>query len=227
MTLKLYMHPVSTASRPVRLFIAEKKLPVEEVLVDLMTGEHHQPDYVAINPNKLVPALVDGDLRLTESAAILKYLAGKFDLPEYPKDLKARAKVDEVTDWFNTQLYREYGYHLCYPQIFPNHKRPTEDAQKAIIQWGKERAEAWLKVLDEHYIGSNPYVAGSQITVADYFGACLVTMGETIRNDLSHYKNISRWIGNMKKLDSWNSVNEALHGFTKYLESQSFEAIRP
>jgi glutathione S-transferase len=57
MSLKLYMHPVSTASRPVRLFIAEKKLPVIEQAVDLMTGEHHQAAYAAINPNKAVRAL--------------------------------------------------------------------------------------------------------------------------------------------------------------------------
>ena len=44
MTLKLYMHPVSTVSRPVRLFIAEKNLPVTEQVVDLMTGEHMKPE---------------------------------------------------------------------------------------------------------------------------------------------------------------------------------------
>ena len=41
--MKLYMHPVSMTSRPVRLFIAENKIPVEEVVVDLITGEHFQP----------------------------------------------------------------------------------------------------------------------------------------------------------------------------------------
>jgi len=102
MTLKLYMHPVSTVSRPVSLFIAEKKLPVTQQVVDLMTGEHHQPAYVAVNPNKAVPALEEGDFRISESSAILKYLAARFDAPEYPKDLKERAKVDSVMDWFNT-----------------------------------------------------------------------------------------------------------------------------
>ncbi len=50
-------------SRPIRLFIAEKKIPCEEQLIDLMVGEHLQEPYAAINPNKLVPALEDGDLR--------------------------------------------------------------------------------------------------------------------------------------------------------------------
>jgi len=70
--MKLYMHPVSMTSRPVRLFIAENGIEVEEKLVDLMTGEHHQQPFIDINPNRLVPVLEDGDLRLTESSANLK-----------------------------------------------------------------------------------------------------------------------------------------------------------
>jgi hypothetical protein len=73
--MKLYMHPVSMTSRPVRLFIAENKIPVDEVTVDLFTGEQYQPTYTQINPNNLVPMIEDGDLRLTESSEILKYLA--------------------------------------------------------------------------------------------------------------------------------------------------------
>ena len=89
--MKLYMHPVSTSSRAVRLFCAENGIDVEEELVDLMSGAHHQEPYASINPNRQVPFLVDGDLRLSESSAILKYLAEKFDLPAYPKDPKKRA----------------------------------------------------------------------------------------------------------------------------------------
>ena len=85
--MKLYMHPVSMTSRPVRLFIAENHIPCEEQIVDLMTGEHLQPPYAGINPNKLVPLLEDGDLLLTESSAILKYLAEKIESPAYPRDL--------------------------------------------------------------------------------------------------------------------------------------------
>ncbi len=121
--MKLYMHPVSMTSRPVRLFIAESGIDVEQQTIDLMTGEHHQEPYVSINPNRLVPVLDDGDLRLTESSAILKYLADKIDSPAYPKDLLARAKVNEMMDWFNTNFYRDYAYGWIYPQIFPHRHR--------------------------------------------------------------------------------------------------------
>jgi len=224
--MKLYMHPVSTASRPVRLLVAEKKLPVEEHVVDLMTGAHTQPPYSTMNPNKLVPMIEDGDLKLTESSAILKYLASKFELPEYPKDLKKRAKVDEMMDWFNTQFYRDYGYGLAYPQMFPHHKRQSDEAQAKTIAWGKERAQGWLELLDQHWLGpSKAYLCGNEITIADYFGACIVTMGDVIRCDLSKYSNIKRWLGNMEKLSAWKSTNEALTGFASMVKDQPFESI--
>ena len=142
--MKLYMHPVSNTSRPVILFIEENKLPVDLEVVDLMTGAHLQEPYLSINPNGLVPTLVDGDFVLTESSSIIKYLADKFNLPTYPKDLKARAKVNELMDWFNTGFYRDYAYGVVYPQIYPHHKRPSDELQKGTIEWGKGLTKKWL-----------------------------------------------------------------------------------
>ena len=229
MTMKLYMHPASNASRPVMLFIAEHKLDVEQKVVDLMKGEHHEPWYTAINPNRQVPVLEDDGFRLTESSAILKYLATKIDSPEYPtKDLKKRAKVDEMMDWFNTQFYRDFGYGLAYPQLFPHHKRPTDEIHNGVIAWGKDKADGWFKVLDEHWLaGGKPFVCGTEITIADYLGASFVTIGEILRCDYSHLPNVSKWLGNMKKLPSWNKVNEALYGFAGMVKEMQFKAITP
>ncbi len=224
--MKLYMHPVSMTSRPVRLFIAESKIPMDEQVVDLMTGEHYQPAYTAINPNRLVPVLEDGDFRLTESSAILKYLADKVESPAYPRDLKQRAKVNEVMDWFNSNFYRDYGYGVVYPQIFPHHKRPTDEVQEATIAWGKERAKVWLSVLNDYWIGPNKqYLCGDQITIADYFGIGLLTLGEIIRCDFTPYPNIQRWVANMKRLPSWGKVNEVFDGFAGSVKDQKFNAI--
>ena len=225
--MKLYMHPVSMTSRPVRLFIAEHNIPVDEQVVDLMKGEHYQPPFTTINPNRMVPVLEDEGLRLTESSAILKYLADKVNSPAYPKDLKQRARVNEMMDWLNTQFYREYGYGFIYPQIFPNNKRPSDAAQKACLDWAKERAQSWLKILDQHWIGpNNPYLCGSEITIADYLGAGFVSLGEIIRMDFAGYPNVRRWLGNMKKLKSWPSVNEVFYGFQGMLKDQTFETLQ-
>ncbi len=224
--MKLYMHPVSMTSRPVRLLIAEHGLAVEEQLVDVMTGEHYQPPFVAVNPSRLVPVLEDGDFRLTESSAILKYLADKFNLPVYPKDLQQRARVNEIMDWFNTNFYRDYAYGFIYPQLFPHHRRPSDDVQTATIGWGKERAEGWLKVLNDHWLGSDKkYLCGDQITIADYFGVCLLTLGEVIGCDFSAYPNVKRWLDTMKRLPSWPKINEALYGYAEAVKGQPFVRI--
>jgi glutathione S-transferase len=225
--MKLYMHPVSMTSRPVRLFIAENGIQVDEQMVDLMVGEHYQEPFTKINPNRQVPVLEDdGGFRLTESSAILKYLADKTNSPAYPKDLKQRAKVNEMMDWLNTQFYREYGYGYIYPQIFPNHKRQTDEIHKATIDWSKERAEGWLQVLNDHWIGpNNQYLCGNQITIADYLGVGFVSLGEIIRCDFKKYPNIQRWLNNMKKLKSWPKVNEIFYGFAESVKAQPFNAF--
>jgi glutathione S-transferase len=221
--LTLYMHPVSNTSRPVRLLIAENKLPVNEVIIDLMTGEHLKEPYTKLNPNGLVPTLVDDEFVLTESSAMLKYLADKFNLALYPKDLKQRARVNEMMDWFNTGFYRDYGYGVVYPQIYPHHKRPSDEVQKGTIEWGKNLTKKWLKVLNDTWLGKgNKYLTGDQMTIADIFGAGLLTSGHVTRDDFKDYPNIDRWLKNVGSLANWNKINEAMYGFRKAVESQTF-----
>ncbi len=224
--MKLYMHPVSTATRPVRLFMAENGIQCEDVMVDILKGAHHQEPYASLNPNRLVPMLEDGDMRLTEGSAILKYLADKYDLPSYPKDLKKRAKVNEAMDWLNTQFYRDFGYGLVYPQLFPHHKRRSDEAHAGAIAWGQQGAKRWLQVLNDYWIGpKNEYLCGDELTIADYFGAGLVSIGELIGVDFSAYPNIQRWLGNMKKLKTWNQVNEVFSAFVAGNKGKAFVAL--
>lgn len=224
--MKLYMHPISTGARPVRLLLAENGIACEEELVDLMKGEHHQEPYASKNPNRLVPMLEDDDLRLTESSAILKYLADKYDLPSYPKDLKKRAKVNEAMDWLNTQFYRDFGYGLVYPQLFPHHKRRSDEAHAGTIEWGQQGARRWLQVFNDHWIGpSKPYLCGDEITIADYFGSSLVSMGELIGCDFVAYPNIQRWLGNMRKLSTWDRVNEVFNGIAGMNKVKDFVRV--
>jgi glutathione S-transferase len=224
--MKLYMHPVSNASRPVRLFLAENNIQCEEQIIDLATGEHYKEPYASMNPNRLVPMLQDDDFRLTESSAILKYLASKYDLPSYPKDLKKRAKVDEMMDWFNTQFYRDYGYGLAYPQMYGHHKRPTDEIQAGTIAWGQDKARNWFKILNDFWIGpKKQYLVGDEITIADYFGASLATLGEVIGCEFSAYPNVERWLNNIRKLDSWRKVNEAHYGFASAVKDQPFKRL--
>lgn len=217
--MKLYYHPASTTSRPLMLFAAESGIPLEMQVVDLFTGEHVQPPYEAINPNRLVPVLEDGGFRLTESSSILKYLAEKAGSPAYPKDLQARARVNERMDWVNTQLNRDLAYGLVYPQAFPNHKRPSDEQQSGTLAWAKERAAGWLKVLDGHILGGGKaFLCGADMTIADYYAAPFVALTGVIRCDLAPYPNVSRWMGKMKALKHWAKTNEVIDGFAASLK---------
>lgn len=212
--MKIYYHPASTTSRPLMLFAAENDLSIEFQVVDLFTGEHYQPPFETINPNHLVPVLKDGDFCLTESSAILKYLADKSGSPAYPKDLQQRARVNERMDWINTQLNRDLAYGLVYPQAFAHHKRPSEEAQKATLAWAKERAAGWMQVLNDHILGpENAYLCGDTLTIADYFGAPFVALSGVIGSDLGAYPNVKRWLGSMKALKTWAKTNEVIDGF--------------
>ena len=223
--MKLYMHPASTTSRAVALFVADNNLPVEFQVVDIFSGEHMQEPYASINPNKLVPLLDDDGFVLTESSAILKYLADKFDSPAYPTDLRQRARVNEVMDWFNSNLYKDYGYGLIYPQLFPGHKRPSDEAHSATVAWGKDKAQGWLRVLNDHMIGQKPYLCGNDITIADYFAVAIIQVGELIGCGFAAYPNIARWLETMKKRPAFDKIYEVARGFAKSLEGKQFVAV--
>ncbi len=100
--MELYANPILTTARPILLFVAENDL-----------------DFISVNPNGLIPALVDGDLRLTRTPAILEYLADLIHAPAYPADLHRRARINERMDWLSANFYRSFGCDPVYPQIFP------------------------------------------------------------------------------------------------------------
>jgi glutathione S-transferase len=224
--MKLYYHPVSTVSRPIVMFALDSKIDLDYQLIDLMTGEHLQPAYESINPSKLVPVLEDGDFRLTESSAILKYLAEKINSPAYPKDLQKRARVNEMMDWLNTGFYRDFGYGLVYPQIFPHHKRRSDEAQAGAIEWGKQKAQFWLNALDQHLLGSQKkYLCGNELMIADYFGAGIISLGEVTHCDFTKFPNVARWYAAMKARPNWAKANEAFYGMVNAKKDAAFVTI--
>jgi glutathione S-transferase len=206
--VKLYCHPLSTTSRPVLLFAAEHDLALELRPIDLSKGEQLQPAFAAVNPSLQVPVLDDGGFVLCESSAILKYLADKTGSPAYPTEPRARARVHERMDWFNTQLSRELCHGLVYPQLLPHCKRPDAAAQAGCIAWGREKALHWLAILDEHLIGPRrSYLCGERISLADYLGVEMLVLGESIGLDYARWRNVDRWLAAMKSRPHWARVH--------------------
>ena len=224
--MKLYYHPVSTVSRPIMLFAADNNIALDYQVVDLMTGEHMQEPYVAINPSRAVPVLEDGAFRLTESSAILKYLADKANSPAYPKDLQKRARVNEMMDGLNTVFYRDFGYGLVYPQIFPQARRRSDEAQAATLEFGKKKTQFWLGVLDGRLLGpTGKFLCGDEITIAVYLGAGMVSLTDAIGCNLAPYPNLSRWFASMKARPNWAKSNEVFYGMVGSFKGKTFETL--
>jgi glutathione S-transferase len=117
-------------------------------------------------------------------------------------------------DWFNTCISRELCYGLIYPQFLPHHQRQDAQAQAQTLAWGREKARRWLRVLNDDLLGaSNNFVCGEHITLADYLGIAMLTLGEVVHLDYSPWPNIQRWIARMKAMDSWEPVNAAFYGY--------------
>jgi glutathione S-transferase len=223
--MKLYFHPVSTTSRPVVHFAADNNIALDFQVVDIFKGEQMSEAYAKINPSKMIPVLEDGDFRLTESSAILKYLADKVNSPAYPKDLKQRARINEMMDWFNSNFYRAMAYGLVYPQVFPHLKVENPVVQEANLAAGKAGARHWLAILDHDLIGPDKkFLLGDQVTIADYLGLSMMTIGEIVRCDMEPYPNICRWIGNMKKTPGWTKTYDVFNGFVASVKDQKFRA---
>ena len=169
--------------------------------------------------------LVDGDLKLTESSAILKYLADKIGSPTYPKELKQRAKVNEAMDWINSNFYRDWGYGLAYPQRLPH----TNDAATKRMPPPSSGARRIRRIGSgcSTIIGSAPSrtcaAIRSPLPIISVPG--IVTLGELIGCDFAPYPNIQRWISNMKRLLSWSGGNKGFYDLREMIKAQSFERI--
>lgn len=223
--MKLYCHPLTTTSRPLLLFIGDIGAAVDVQVVDIRVSEHLQPAFRAINPNHLLPALDDDGFILTESSAILKYLADRLGSELYPHDLRQRARVNERMDWIVTQISRDLAFGFVYPQIFPTHKRRSHEAQDATLEWARARARRWLEVMDRDLLGPHPYLCGEAITIADHYAAPFIALAEVTGSTMAEYPNVVAWLSRMKGLRSWSKTFAAIDAFRGGITPGSLMAV--
>ncbi len=160
--MKLYEFGPTRSIR-VRWALQELNVPFEAVTVNMMKGEHQQPAFLQINPAGKLPVLVDGDLVLTESMAIVIYLAEKF--PErgfIPADLKQRAEFYKWIMFTATELEQPLWRIARNTNLYPEEKRQPTDVEMAA-----EDFAPMATVLDEHLHGRE-FVVGDHATVADF-----------------------------------------------------------
>jgi glutathione S-transferase len=223
--MRIYVDPITTTSLPVLLFAAEHGHPLEITVVRLLNGEHLTAQYGAINPNRCVPALQDEDFTLTECSAILKYLADKLHSATYPRELRSRARVNQLMDWFNTGFYRDVGYGAVYPRLLPEHAFANPATQADFLGRAEQRAAKWLSVLDAHCLRQPAFLCGADVSIADYLGSCYVSITDLVGLDLTPYPNVRRWMSTMEARPAWREVRGEWNAFRNALAAQREAAV--
>lgn len=144
----------------------------EFVRVNILAGENLRPDFLRLNPAGKLPVLVDGDFVLTESAAIVMYLAEKYgDKGLMPADLKERAQAYRWSLFAVTELEQPLWRMAKHTFLYPEDKRLPED-----IALAREEFAAMAAVLDRHMDG-RAFIVGDNITVADCVTAYVLDWG--------------------------------------------------
>ena len=160
--MKLYEFGPTRSIR-VRWTLQELGVPFEATTVNMLAGEHKSPAFLKINPAGKLPALVDGDLMLTESIAIVLYLAEKY--PEkglIPAGLAQRAELYRWLLFAATELEQPLWRIARHTNVYPEEKRLSAEVALA-----REDFKPMAAVLEEHLKGRQ-FVMGKSVTVADF-----------------------------------------------------------
>jgi glutathione S-transferase len=161
-SMKLYEF-APTRSIRVRWTLQELGVEFESVPVNLMAGEHRRPEFLKINPAGKIPVLVDGDLVLTESVAIVTYLAEKYPQKGLiPTGLKQRAQVNRWLLFAATELEQPLWRISRHTALYPEDQRLPGDVLLA-----SQEFRAMAEVLEKH-MEERQFVVGESVTVADF-----------------------------------------------------------
>lgn len=157
----LYHNPYSPHARRVVSLLEEAGLAYELCHVAMDEGEHLSPAYLAINPNHQVPALLDGNVKIFESNAILRYLCIKHVLLNwYPQDLPARAAVEQWLDWNQCRLAP------AMVDVVLNKVFLGEAGDKEAVVRGEKKLAELIPILDAG-LQDCRFLAGETPTIAD------------------------------------------------------------
>jgi glutathione S-transferase len=155
-----------TRSIRVRWTLQELGVDFDPVPVNLVAGEHRRPEFLKINPAGKIPVLVDGDLTLTESVAIVLYLAEKYpDKGLVPADLSGRAEVNRWLLFAATELEQPLWRIARHTALYPEDQRLPGDVSIA-----RQEFQAMAAVLEQHMRGRQ-FVVGERVTVTDFVTA--------------------------------------------------------
>ncbi|OZI60712.1 glutathione S-transferase family protein [Bordetella genomosp. 11] len=188
--MKLYHHPLSGHAHRARLFLSLIGQPVELIEVDLASRAHKHADFLKINPFGQVPVLVDGDVAVPDSNAILVYASkklGKTDwLPESPAEAAA------VQRWLSVAA-GDIAFGPAAARLVTVFAA-TLDADAAIA-----RAHVVLKRMDDALADRN-WIAADHPTIADVALYSYTARAPEGFVDLADYRNVREWLARVEAL---------------------------
>ncbi|KAK4728730.1 hypothetical protein R3W88_021718 [Solanum pinnatisectum] len=215
MTLTLYVDRLSQYCREVIIFCKLNGIDFEEVYIELSKGHQLSPEFREINPIQQVPAIMDGKFKLSESHAILRYLACAFPRIAdhwYPADLYKRAKVESVLDWQRTTFPRGPGSFVFYSVLAPIVGLPLNTKAAARTE---KNFIASLAMIDD------------QPSIADLSLACEIMQLEVLDEKdreriLGPFKRVLKWLDDTKNVMAphFKEVHSILYKFKEKLQKQ-------
>jgi len=203
--MRIYHHPMSSNARRAIMAAYQLGLEPELVLVDLTKGEHRQPKYLALNPAGKVPVLDDDGFILTESHAIMQYLAEKTPGQTiYPAGSKERAEVNRWMFWSAHQLAP------CVALLNWEHLIKgllgLGAAEPAIVARGEALVTEALRTLDQH-LATREWIAAGQLTLADLAIAATLMYTQAAKLPTNEHPNVVAWFDRIRALDAWKKTD--------------------
>ena len=202
--MKLYADPITVNCRKVLAGLDLLGAPFERVHVDYFKAEQKSPEYLALNPNASVPTLVDGDMVLWESNAILQYVADKLGKEAfYPRDLKVRADINRWLLWESSSWFPS-----CYVFLVENCVKPLLGGQPdpAVLDAQAAQFHKLAGILDAR-LAKSPWIAGQGPTIADIALAAPMHLHGWQRLPIGDHPNLLRWMTErVESLPSWEKT---------------------
>lgn len=202
--MKLYINPLSPNVRRVRLTAAVLGIDLEEKQLDFAKGEHKGAEYLALNPNGAVPTLVDGDFVLTESRAIMQYLASK--KPEsglLPKSEAERADVMRWQFWDAAHFSPAMGT-LGFERVFKG-MMGLGDPDQGKINEALSNFRRFAAVLDKRLEGKT-YVVGNALTIADLTLASSLMYAKQTEAPVAEFPHLAAWFNRISELPGYRKI---------------------
>ncbi|AKU97666.1 Glutathione S-transferase [Labilithrix luteola] len=202
--MKLYHSPFSSNALKARVTAHHLGIEPELVTIDLAKGEQRRPEFMAVNPNGKVPVLVDDDFVLSESQAIMAYLADKTPGQTlYPTELRARAEVNKWMFW-SANHWGPSISQINWERLVKKFLGMGEP-DEAVVAKAVTMFHDFAKVLDSH-LEKREWLVGNGVTLADIAVGCPLMVAVPAQLPLASYANLQAWFARVQELPAWKAV---------------------